>query len=298
MTANSIETIYKAVQDGVRGTFEHALSPEEAELFLELNVRNRRPRNSTSQQYAADMKAGRWKYAAETIKFGEDGILQDGQHRLLALASLKASDPAIKVLFLIATGLSADAQGVMDQGIRRSAGDNLGLQGVTSPNDVAAAARTYILWTSGRMFQDKTTAQGKVSNIEVQEWVMSHPEFAETVLFALKSKKFIDMRPSLYIATYAMFKDVDEQKANDFLTFWTTGEHLYLGHPIHTLREKLARIRRERQSATERDFLAFTTIAWNAFVAGQTLQRFARPSGGAWVKTNFPTPATPSLVKI
>lgn len=288
MNNTDFDTLHAAIKSGLPGVHQYDMSPADAEKLLELNVHNRKKRNVSQGQYAADMLHGRWKFAADTVKFGQNGNLLDGQHRLLALASLAEEVPDLRIKFLLVTGVENDAQMVMDQGSRRTAGDNLGLKGVPHPNEIVAAARIYILWTSGRLFLDKKTSDSKISNIEVQDWIMENPEFIDTCLYAVAFKKSIDMRPSHYIAAYARFKDMNPKAADEFLGYLITGEHLHIGHPIHTLRERLARIRRERQAATERDYLAFMTQAWNSFNHETTMQRFNRPKGGTWTKMNFP----------
>lgn len=288
MNNTDFDTLYAAIKSGLPGVHQYDMSPADAEKLLELNVHNRKKRSVSQEQYAADMKSGRWKFAADTVKFGQNSNLLDGQHRILALASLAEEAPDLRIKFLLVTGVENDAQMVMDQGARRTAGDNIGLQGISSPNEIVAAARLYILWTTGRMFTDKKTAVSKVSNIEVQDWILANPEFIETCHFALAFRKSIDMRTSHYISAYARFKDANPTAANDFLAYLITGEHLYVGHPVHTLRERLARIRRERQVAGERDNLAFMTQAWNAFIGEQTMLRLNRPKGGTWTLANFP----------
>ena len=58
--------------------------PEMAREWLTHNTHNRPVSRQTVEQYARDMKAGRWYYTNQGIGFDVNGVMTDGQHRLLA----------------------------------------------------------------------------------------------------------------------------------------------------------------------------------------------------------------------
>lgn len=60
------------------------LTPQIAAELLTLNKENRNIRSHMLKQYVSDMKSGNWKSNGASIVIGNDGILKDGQHRLLA----------------------------------------------------------------------------------------------------------------------------------------------------------------------------------------------------------------------
>ena len=60
------------------------LSPKKAAELLKLNNKNRSIRKRVVNKYASDMKSGNWKSNGVPIIIGNDGMLKDGQHRLLA----------------------------------------------------------------------------------------------------------------------------------------------------------------------------------------------------------------------
>jgi predicted nucleic acid-binding Zn ribbon protein len=61
------------------------VTPEMAERWLGHNKVNRNLRNRRVDQFARDMRSGRWQLTGEAIKFGKSGNLIDGQHRLWAV---------------------------------------------------------------------------------------------------------------------------------------------------------------------------------------------------------------------
>jgi len=61
------------------------IDPKTAEEILaDRNKGNRPPKPNKVQQFVADMENNRWGLTGDTIKFGTDGRLLDGQNRLSA----------------------------------------------------------------------------------------------------------------------------------------------------------------------------------------------------------------------
>jgi hypothetical protein len=60
-------------------------SPKLAEHILtKLNLNNRPMKTAKIKKYAEDLAEGLWGLTGDTIKFGTDGLLKDGQNRLSA----------------------------------------------------------------------------------------------------------------------------------------------------------------------------------------------------------------------
>lgn len=65
---------------------EELITPEMAEQYLTKNTNNFRKLNFNKVKlYASDMRNGRWEYNGDPIRFNNEGILIDGQHRLNAI---------------------------------------------------------------------------------------------------------------------------------------------------------------------------------------------------------------------
>lgn len=67
------------------------VTPILAKAWLEQNKSNRSLRPQRVNQYARDMKAGKWNLTGQGITFAEDGSLLDGQHRLNAIVVANVS---------------------------------------------------------------------------------------------------------------------------------------------------------------------------------------------------------------
>lgn len=63
------------------------ISPQMAQIILDRMGKNRPLSSAKRSQYLSDMAAGRWKNSS-IIRFGVDGKLKDGQHRMDATSNM------------------------------------------------------------------------------------------------------------------------------------------------------------------------------------------------------------------
>jgi hypothetical protein len=61
------------------------ITPERATELLTMNTCNRTVKQKTVAKYTEDMKTGNWKSNGVPIVIGDDGVIKDGQHRLMAI---------------------------------------------------------------------------------------------------------------------------------------------------------------------------------------------------------------------
>ena len=260
------------------------VTPDMAERWLTYNTHNRKVRQRTVAKYRADMEAGLWAMAADPIRFDRSGTLLDGQHRLIALSELPES---VAVPFLVVRGLPPESQGVMDQGSKRTPGDQLALAGVRNANSVAAAVKKLLIWRGGVMFRDTKLQQ--VSAPQIEAWVSDHSgdvEFFNSIWSLIRQN---DAPPSVAGAAAFTFADIDPVACERFFTLLARGAGGE-GHPITTLDKRLQRTRREGLKMPDRDYLALFILAWNAWRDGKQMSKFQRPRGGRWSEENFPVP--------
>lgn len=257
-----------------------------AARWLERNTNNRTIRRSGVERYKNDIAAGRFHFAGDPVRFDVTGNLLDGQHRLTAIVE---SEEGTTVPLLVVRGLAPEAQRVMDQGIRRSAADQLGLRGVKGASFVAAAAKVYLIWQTGLLFRDNKVAVATITTPYIEEWVAENPDDAEFLRKVSTSAKQNDAPPSVAGAAAIAFGRIDPEKAVEFFHLLSHGAGTQ-GHPIVTLDKRLQRIRREGLRTTNRDFLSLFILAWNAWRDGRTMTKFQRPRGGSWSEETFPEP--------
>ena len=258
------------------------VTPAEARKWLAFNTHNRPVSQIAVDKYRSDMIAGRWQFAGDPIRFDVEGRLLDGQHRLHALATCPDD---VTLDLLIISKLPADTQTVMDQGRRRTPGDQLGLLGVRNAVVAGAGIRLFLAHESGLMFRD-SHAQSGITTTRIERWYIDNAELADAAIdvpFLTAS----DAPPSVAMCAALLFTDrYGLAKATEFFRLLHAGAGE--GHPINTLDKRLQRYRRERIKATPRDTLALFIQAMNYWLDGQTITRFQMPRGAKWTADNYP----------
>ncbi len=244
-----------------------SVTPKMASQWLDTNTHNRNIRQRLVESYARDMVAGDWQLTGESIKFSADGLLLDGQHRLLAVVMAD-----VKVDMLIVRGVSATSQEVMDSGAKRQASDALHLRGLSSPALLAAISRIGLsIDTYGYA---GVTAKGKrvqFTTTEIGNYIAEHPEIEGFASPAWKVAKNMDCPPS--VIGYAMWRlfQVDADEANDFFEKASTSVGLDKDDPILAMIRRFAAARRNRENLRQAAALSIVFRTWNARRAGKTL---------------------------
>lgn len=258
------------------------VTPDMAKRWLEHNKKNRTISPTVVAKYSNDMKSGLWTFAADPVRFDIDGHLIDGQHRLTAL-----SESGVTIPMLVIRGLHPDAQLVMDQGRKRTSGQQLGLYGIKNSSNVAASVKFLIMWELGYLFRDNKIAQSITTPVIV-EYVETHAADIEFFQKNIRRITQVDVPPSISGAFFIMANRIDPAGAAEFLSQVYSMTGMSEGHPILTLDRRLRKIRRESLNTPYRDYLAFLILAWNAWRDGRRMTKFQRPWGGSWSVENFP----------
>lgn len=94
------------------------IGPLLATSLLLKNTINRAISKVAVDQYARDMEAGNWKLTHQGILIGKDGVIIDGQHRLLAIVK---SNTTQKMLVTIDESFETPLDAPIDTGNKRQA---------------------------------------------------------------------------------------------------------------------------------------------------------------------------------
>jgi hypothetical protein len=103
-----------------RQAMVHPVSPALAAALLLRNQKNRSVTTREIQKLAGDMAAGAWPVTNQGLGLGDDGLLYDGQHRLMAILHA-----GVTVKMLVVGGLDPAARATIDRGRTRSVGNVL-----------------------------------------------------------------------------------------------------------------------------------------------------------------------------
>jgi len=172
------------------------ITPDIAHYVIkELNKNNRPVKPSHLMRYARDMLNNNWGLTGETIKFGSDGLLKDGQNRLMACFKVGKTFKT-HVVF----GVKPETFYQMDNGVTRGATDVLHIMGVPNSKHVSGAIKIIKQWKDGTAF----TKMG-IDNETVKRYYEEEID-ADLILRAIKAfsnvYKIVKLPRNYMIALY------------------------------------------------------------------------------------------------
>lgn len=253
---------------------EQTITPELAKEYLIKTKLNRRLSENNVNALFIQMKQGNWMQTADCIKFGTDGSLLDGQHRLSAI--VKLGEP---VKMMVAEGLNPEVFSVLDTGKSRSAADVLSASNFKSAHNLAALARAIILYRAGRYESSSGTNRVIATNKSILEFVEKHDELGEIVLFCHNEVyynfRFIPL--STLGMVYFILAKKNQTKTDEFFNKIAQGVDLGATNPIRLLRERLIKDSTNKLKLKARDKAALLIYTWNNFIQGKKVTQLLLP---------------------
>lgn len=261
------------------------ITPEYAdELLAKLHHNFRTVRWSTVDAYARDMKKGKWRVTGESVKISPTGELVDGQHRLRAVVK---SGRTVKMF--VAHGIDADAEKVLDTGVRRSTADMLMMEGYKNAIHVAGAARLAMLFKTGDVGESKRRSI-RITNAEVMEFLDVNPDLMDAVTMGVHYRRTIDLPPSTLSVMWWILVQVDSDACEEFFAslanHTTNGE----GDPRNALIQRLTSARRINERISQEAQISLTFRAWNAWRKDQRLVKMPIRNAKDSDLISIPTP--------
>lgn len=250
--------------------YQKLVTPEMAKKYLDKNKGNRKLTERNTQFFYQQMATGKWMLAADPIKFGEDGRLLDGQHRLKAL--IKYGKP---LEMFIAEGLSDNVFSVLDTGRNRNASDILSIKGYKSFNALSATAKSILMFNAG-VYSDhnKTSKDFRASNQMILEFVEKNPRLHEDINYVNAIyRRFRYLGFSRLVMLYFLLSKKNAEKADEFFEKYSTGIDLNQDSPIRILRERFILDSQNKTKLTLRDKTAIFIHAWNAYISNKKIER-------------------------
>ncbi len=243
-----------SIQSGV-----YTITPEDARVLLESNDHNRKVQQNVIDNYARDMKEGRWRQNGEAISFSTSGRLLNGQHRLQAI--IQANVP---VDIQINHNVDEDAFYSIDTGRKRSAADVLSLMGNHNNSQIASLTRVLINYRDGISFNRARTVGELIEAVQEEPGII---EFVHRVRsLTNRQVRSIAFAGPLYLAKRFGEKDAEVES---FIAALETGANMTPNDPRLVLRERLPRLVRPDGNLVWN----LTTAALNSYLAGRSLKR-------------------------
>lgn len=207
-------------------TFEW-ITPELAKTWLaNANTANRNVMVARVEAYADAMKRGCWHRTHQGIAFGQDGVLYDGQHRLLAI--VKAG---VGVEMAVTRGLVAESREAIDTGAFRSAADNLAIvEGITLNRTFAAALN--VIW----MVTVAKSISRNASTRDLRETLFTHFAGVETMRSIFSPQKRGITRCG-FVAGFIYAYPTNPEKVAQSAEKYYVGADLGEGEPMFVLRD-------------------------------------------------------------
>lgn len=258
---------------------------QRAHEWLGYNTHNRKLRHRVVLSYAADIKAGNWRWNGESLKFAEDGTLLDGQHRLAAIIEAGVSVP-----MLIVRGLPAQTQETVDGGAKRKFSDILQLRGEPNYASLASAVRRVTLWEMGA----RASVGGNLQPTTAQllRTLERYPELRDASKLGDHTARGCGLPPSTCSFCWWLFlqvPDVDPKDIDYFFARLHDGQNLSKGEPIYELRRTVEDGRNMRGERSITYLTAIVIKAWNFYRDGKTISLLRWRRGGATPEA-FPEP--------
>lgn len=258
------------------------LTPELAMLLLTNNPNNRNISHWKIEQYARDIKNGKWDHNGAAIIIAKDGEMNDGQHRCEAV--LEAEKP---ITTQITFGAERQTRSTLDIGMKREVGQHLTMAGHSNTRLLAYAIASYLAIKNHGRLECPLSARPTTS--EILDWAEEHPEMQESVLTASRLAKKIRVSPGLFGALHYLFSERAPRAANKFFEGLIDGTGLEKGNPMYALREQLVRNAASSAKLTPSETAARAIKAWNAYRRGRSLMALGRRRNGEGAES-FPIP--------
>lgn len=244
------------------------ITPDMAAQMLERNTMNRNISQLNVTRYANDMASGAWEQNGETIKIAEDGTILDGQHRLWAII-----ESGVTVTMIVVCNVRKEAVGSIDSGVTRLFHHLLKIKGSQHPTTAAMITKFAWIYENFDRQMRSSSAKTETRNSVLEPYYDENRDLLEHAAAVAECGAHHFVKSHMGFCFYLFLKK-NPQKAEEFIKLVKTGENLYTGHPIMTLRSKLIDNRISKNKLTVRETLAFYIKAWNAFLKGRDLSVF------------------------
>jgi len=260
------------------------VTPAMAEAILQRNQPNAqaswpmRPiRRGDLSMWANRLRAGRFRYTHQGVALDADGRLQDGQHRLTAIA-----ETGIAGEMMVSAGWPGDNYTVHDTGRRRTAGQALQHQGAANANTTASAVRLihlYEVWDAAMLDH----AHERVDNdVVVDTWAKLDGErLGWAVATAQRLRREIGCGPTAAAAAFYVIGDrVRDIRVQRFTDGLVRGVQPLDGDPVYVLRRQLTRVASGiSHKLTAAEQMALVIKGWNAYAQQRTTAHLTVRSG-------------------
>lgn len=252
------------------------ITPEVATRLLENNSGNRTISDQVVQQYAREMRAGRWKETGNPINISKDGTLLNGQHRLWAIV-----ESGVTLRFHVIYEEDSEAFATFDTGRVRTADVLLGMVAPEHPDKACAAGAARLVYMARNTPDDKNwnknTLPSRSGLVAYAETLLDEPAFWWATTAA---KRIIALRAgrtwyatALYLLASAQDTERGKQEVTEFHIGVSTGAGLATTDPRLTLRNFMIKHGGPVGMTEQRQYVSAVIRCFNAWVGGKRMSQ-------------------------
>jgi hypothetical protein len=191
------------------------ITPEIAEEMLTHNSCNRGVSGQLVKKYADDMMSGNWDLTPQPIVFDKEGVLMDGQHRLMAVVRSGLSNR-----FVVCTGAPLTYN--IDVGRKRTILNQLQMKASVVPPELL---KTFIL-SVVRYYLYKNVDHTRTPTTQsVEQFIFTNHASLSQLIGCVNGKKIrgISIVPVQYALFMALQNGVEQETVARFYRLLVTG---------------------------------------------------------------------------
>lgn len=242
-----------------RSVIDVLVTPEIARQLLRYNTAGETNRTLSRSYVDAAIKAiqgSEWENTGEPIIMSDEGLLNDGQHRLEALR-----ESGLSCVMDLRFGIKRRAFASTNSGRKRSGGDALTIAHVKEPIAVSAAARMAICYEIGL----PTPIKNRVENMAIVRAVERWPDLPAACGMTSTLRKPLRNAATNTLAFFAM-RTANEASVREFFDILRYGEGK-ADNPPHLLRDfmMLSPVGTGHDTTARVRTFAACILAWNAW---------------------------------
>lgn len=254
-------------------------SPALVDWLLSLNTHNRTLKKTHIEAIKKQINEGNWLLTNQGIGISNQGLLLDGQHRLIAIKELNY--PPVEILIL--TGLDKRAQMVVDNHAKRSARDSIKLFMNRTVTDKLIAMLNF-----RRQLTKKDNEIGFSSKpADLNDLVDDLVTYEQEISF-LEGSGFLKFQAGVAAALFD-YSLIYPTKAYNLANQVVAGENLFKNDPAYKLRSALVKNKSGKGGAQLRQLMYLLTVTTCVAHAKNEELKALRPSS-SWER--LPKPIT------
>jgi len=249
------------------------ITPSYAQELLKNNTLNRTPKKQHIDNLAYQMANGQWLYNGETIVIAKDGRILDGQHRLMAIVKSN-----VTIESEIVREVEGNVMHTIDSGMARTGGDSLKLLGYERGVILAKISRSILQFRKKNVIAHTTDRKQLISNADIIAVIEKEHNIVDAIInsraehYYNKSGRLMTI--SEITLFWYIFKDIDEDKAFEFLNKLFIGINVSENDPVLLLRNILISNKMNHNKSISHSYkMKLIFKAWDRFFRNKTLKK-------------------------